>query len=106
MTKYTMINGIEFETHKSKYANIAVNNWLHEYPQTLDDCYENPSVTKQEIYAEWMAWKDDTDYVEHFGIRSYNVFGFTLCGLFLDSETFEILGLLNITKTKNELILL
>lgn len=107
MTKYTNINGIDFETHASKYAHIIINsiltdNGLH----TLEQCYTKPSETKRAIYNEWREWYLSADNVVMFGIRSCNNFCFNLAGIVTDENTGEIIGVLNITKTKNELILI
>lgn len=102
MTKFTTINGVDFETHKSKYART--NRIMHN-PKRLEDCYDKPSKYKEGIYYEWMEWFDQTENVYSFGITSYNTFSFSLGGVLFDLETGEDIGYIRITKDHNKLYL-
>ena len=106
--KYTKINGVYFETIKSKKTEAMINyhdkNFNH---RDLSDYYEKPSEAKRAIYTDWIRWyleADETIY--NFEITSANTFGFTFGGLFVDSETFEIIGYIRITKEHNRLYLI
>ena len=78
MSKTITLNGHTFTVHKSKYAK---EESLHRCSgRWLDDCYTRPSKAKQEIFKEWLEWAWLND-VEHFGVSSYNTFGFSLQGL-------------------------
>lgn len=102
MTKYTTINGVEFETHKSKLPQDLIYN--HK-TKTLWQCYEKPSKIKESIYYDWLEWFDQTENVYSFGITSYNVFNFTLGGILFDLETGKDIGYIKITKCYNRLYL-
>ena len=102
MTKFTTINGVEFETYKSKYART--NRIMHN-PKRLEDCYDRPSHTKERIYYDWLDWFDQTENVYSFGVTSYNIFQFTLGGNLFDLETGEDIGYIQITRDHNRLYL-
>ena len=55
MTKFTTINGVEFETYKSKYTEQYINQ---HNPKRFEDCYERPSKYKEGIYYDWLEWFD------------------------------------------------
>lgn len=107
MTKYMEINGVEFQVVKSKYTAMCISNLLADKNlKTLDECYQHCSEAKKAIYEEWMDWSVKSFDVRPFGIRSYNVFCFTLSGLLHDSETDEVIGLIEITSTRNTVYML
>ena len=101
MTKYTTINGVDFETYKSK---VTKQNIWHN-PKRLDECYDRPSEYKIEIYYDWLDWFDQTENVYSFGITSYNIYQFTLGGVLFDLETGEDIGYIKITRDHNRLYL-
>lgn len=121
MTIYKDLNNRSFEVRNSKYTAMCIGNILAEMNsaysvktkalKTLDECYETPSTAKKSIYEDWLDWctelnkSDEPQFIYPFGIRSYNTFGFTLCGFLRDSED-EIIGLVEITKTRNTLYML
>lgn len=78
MSKTIVLNGHTFTVHKSKYAKVE--NLQRYSGRWLNECYSNPSTAKQEIFKEWLEWAWLND-VEHFGVSSYNTFGFSLQGL-------------------------
>ena len=102
MTKYTTINGVEFETYKSKYTQGLIDN--HK-TKTLWQCYEKPSKIKESIYYDWLEWFEQTDNVYEFGITSSCWNNFTLGGIVFDKETGEDIGYIRITKCHNRLYL-
>ena len=52
--------------------------------RTIRDCYTKPSITKEEIYYDWLKWSVEAG-VESFGVCSYNCHFFTLTGLFYNT---------------------
>ena len=78
MKKTITLNGHTFEVHRSKYTNTL--DLAYYRGRTIYDCYERPSHTKVAIYKEWEEWAY-LNNVLHFGVCSYNTFGFSLQGL-------------------------
>ena len=76
--KTIRLNGHTFEVHRSKYAKVEnLQRYAH---RCLNECYSNPSTTKQAIFKEWYEWAYLND-VEYFGISSFNAHRFSLQGL-------------------------
>ena len=101
MTKYTDINGIDFETHKSKYTKSMIEKHLNKPIKLLDDCYEKPSSTKRAIYNGIHRLFGNTKNITRLSVTSYNTFAFTMSALYLDEITGEIIGYIRITKDHN-----
>ena len=78
MIKTITLNGHTFEVHRIKYAKVE--NLERYSGRWLNDCYTNPSTTKQEIFKEWLEWAWLND-VEYFGVSGYNTYSFSLQGL-------------------------
>ena len=107
MTKYTEINGIQFETHKSKYAYKAVKRIKENYNgKDLYSYYEKPSAIKQEIWREWRIWAFETQCISQFEVCSGSCFKFAIHGIYYDLKTLKPLGFIYITKTYNRLYLI
>ena len=102
--KYTNINGIDFETHKSKRTKEMIDWHMKNYlNRDLYDHYEKPSNSKLEIYKNWLDWYLSTDYVLAFEVTSANIFGFTLGCVLVEPKTIKIIGYIRITKEHNYL---
>ena len=104
--RYTTINGVDFETTRTKYAGPAIER--HYNPWSYDDiteAYDNPSNAKRAIYADWREWADITECVRNMRITSKNTFAFTLGALYVDGETGEVLGYISITRDHNRLMI-
>lgn len=92
-----IINGQKFEVIYPK----SVDKESRRFPigrKTLFDCYEKPSITKQDIYYEWMQWARETDGVIYMTISSYNIYQFTLTA---EYSTPNFYGYLVITRAHN-----
>ena len=105
MTKYTEINGIQFETIRSdKTPNLIKQAGMYA-GRTLWECYENPSRIKEEIYEEWRKWYNGTDFVQGFGVCSFSHHQFSISAvLYCKGCTYPI-GAIRITKNHNRLYL-
>lgn len=104
MTRYTEINGEQFEVIRSKKTDDLVKwHTTHYIARSLYECYERPSDAKIGIFEEWEEWAAQTyPVVYQFGITSYNGFRFTLGALY-DGELGE--GYIQITANHNRLYL-
>lgn len=78
MSKSIKIGNETFSVHRSKYTNP--NRLTYYDGRTLADCYTKPSFAKLSIYNEWLKWSVENN-INHFGVSSYNTFGFSLQGL-------------------------
>lgn len=106
MTKYTNINGVDFETHTSKNAIYAINRLKSEWHgHDIYYYYDKPSETKISIYNEWREWYSNANNVTFFQVDSANIFKFTIVALYEDESSGEILGFIRITKDKKLLLL-
>lgn len=100
---YKTINGENFETVHSKYANLMIANHLNSYSgKTLDYYYQNPSNIKRGIYADWRDWYCNTDEVQYMEVISGNTFAFSLGAIYDDGND---TGFIHITKCHNMLYL-
>ena len=74
--------------------------------RTLDDCYAKPSDTKRAIYNEWFNWYLTVDSpvyeIVNMTVQSYNVNMFTIRMDVFDTKTYEFIGYIYITKTRQE----
>lgn len=70
------INGVHFELHQRKEMKCWTGSSF-----SLYDCYERPSVRKQEIYKYWEEFASSVD-AEYFSISTYNANIFTLDMIF------------------------
>ena len=101
MKQYIELNNEVFEVKK-------VKGELHPMREvrTLTDCYARPSEAKKEIYKEWFDWYltvDSPDYqIVNMSINSYNANMFTIRMDVFDTKTYEFIGCLYITKTRQE----
>ena len=101
MKQYIELNNETFEVKKAKGE-------LHPMRElrTLEDCYAKPSEAKKEIYKEWFDWYlsvDSADYqIVNMTIQSYNTCMFTIRMDVFDAKTYEFIGCLYITKTRQE----
>lgn len=64
---------------------------------TLDEAYKKPSKEKRDIYEWWVDYGRKNSQFKRFGIVSHNTFNFTLEGDYINDETGEIIGLIQIT---------
>lgn len=101
MRKYIELNNETFEVKK-------VKGELHPIKEvrTLEDCYARPSEAKKEIYKQWYNWYLSVDspkyQIVNMTINSYNANMFTICMDVFDTKTYEFIGQLYITKTRQE----
>ena len=107
MTKYTEINGIYFETHKSKHAQNMIYCHLKHYSnKDLYNHYEKPSDLKIAIYNEWLDWYLENDSsLAFFEVTNASIFQFTI-GCILLNDKNEYIGYIRITKEHNYLYLI
>ena len=106
MTKYMTINGVKFELIKTPKTKDLIAHWRYA-GRTLNDCYEKPSQIKREIYDEWLEWYYGADYVQAFGVASYNGFNFTIGALLIGENMAGFpIGYIQITKTHNRIYML
>lgn len=99
--KSITINGEVFKVVKPrKHFPIEYNP---NAGRTLQDCYEHPSIAKQNIYEHWRKWYMNADSVYDFGITSYNTFSFSIGAIYwLDGKP---KGFLHITPAHNTITL-
>lgn len=101
MKKYIELNNETFEVKKPKRE-------LHPMKQvrTLKDCYARPSEVKKEIYKKWFDWyltvESPKYQIDNMTINSYNTNMFTIRMDVFDTKTYEFIGCLYITKTRQE----
>ena len=101
MKQHIELNNEVFETKK-------VKGELHpmEEVRTLTDCYARPSEVKKEIYKQWFDWyltvESPKYQIVNMSIQSYNVNMFTIRMDVFDTKTYEFIGCLYITKTRQE----
>ena len=76
MKKIIEINGVSFEVEKAIDHEPA-----REYTR-LEDCYANPSSTKQEIWLDWFKFfAEASDYNFEMWVSSYNCVTFTISAI-------------------------
>ena len=105
MTKYTTINGVDFETIKPKSWSVeeAIHQFANESRYTLESYYETFSDAKRSIYEEWVAWSENAP-IWHLSVTSANRKHFTITCI-LEDENGDNIGLIVITKSHNRLYL-
>ena len=101
MKKYIELNNETFEVKKAKGELHPIKE-----VRTLTDCYAKPSDTKRAIYNEWLNWYLTVDSpvyeIVNMTVQSYNVNMFTIRMDVFDAKTYEFIGQLYITKTRQE----
>ena len=101
MKKYIELNNESFEVKK-------VKGELHPMKEvrTLEDCYQRPSDAKKAIYNGWFNWYLSVESLKYqivnMSIQSYNVNMFTIRMDVFDTKTYEFIGCIYITKTRQE----
>ena len=101
MKKYIELNNETFEVKK-------VKGELHPIKEVraLTDCYARPSKVKKEIYKQWFDWyltvESPKYQIVNMSIQSYNANMFTIRMDVFDTKTYEFIGCLYITKTRQE----
>ncbi len=80
-----IINGREFELIVKRTSVNRVSGWFCD-----DNCifnwYERPSITKVNIWKNWLNWARETDGISVFEIGSANSMQFTIQGLYTDES--------------------
>ena len=100
MKEQRTINGVVFDVkHISpeelhKMACYTVNK-----VKSLDDCYQRPSRTKQDIYDTWLRWSNAVTDLYTFDVDTYNTNVFTLSGVL--EYAFGMIEVIHITPTKH-----
>lgn len=101
MKRYIELNNETFEVKKAKGELHPIKE-----VRTLTDCYARPSVAKKQIYQQWFNWYltvDSADYqIVNMTVESYNTMMFTTRMDVFDTKTYEFIGYLYITKTRQE----
>ena len=73
MKKFIEINGVSFEVEKP-IEHEPTRGYTR-----LEDCYANPSTTKQEIWLDWVKFfAEASDYNFEAWVSSYNCMFFTI----------------------------
>lgn len=104
MTKYTEIGGIAFETIKSSKTQGMIDYHVQNFSyKDLFDIYAKPSDIKKRIFEEWREWYLNTDGVYRFEVTSGSSHAFTICAIYRDVETLDVIGFIRITKDHNRL---
>ncbi len=70
------------------------------------EAYDVPSISKQEIWNEWVDWfyQNSTEFYDYIGIASRNCFMFTICGRITTRDNKETESYcFYITKTRQEI---
>lgn len=101
MKQYIKLNNKTFEVKKVKGGLCPITNYRY-----LDDCYAKCSNDKRDIYAAWLNWKIEANnrYYAYgpFNIHSFNCMMFTLeCNVY-DPINGSFLGIIYISKTRQE----
>ena len=101
MKQYIELNNEVFEVKKTKGELHPIKE-----VRTLEDCYARPSEVKKEIYRQWFNWYLTVDSpvyeIVNMSIQSYNVNMFTIRMDVFDAKTYEFIGYIYITKTRQE----
>ena len=101
MKKYIELNNEIFEIKKAKGELHPIKE-----VRTLTDCYAKPSSIKKAIYNDWFNWYLSVEspkyQIVNMTINSYNVNMFTIRMDVFDAKTYEFIGCLYITKTRQE----
>ena len=101
MKKYIELNNETFVVKKSKGELHPIKE-----VRTLADCYVKPSAIKQSIYNDWFNWYLSVEspkyQIVNMSISSYNTNMFTIRMDVFDAKTYEFIGCLYITKTRQE----
>lgn len=106
MTKYMEINGEQFEVIRSEKTPALIKEAAYYAGRTLDECYSNPSIYKREIYEDWREWYRTADYVQGFGISSFNLQTFSIMAVLYEKSVSYPIGAIQITKDHNRLYLM
>lgn len=80
MKKYIEIDGISFEVKKR--LNIIQGYEL----KTLYDCYNNPSMIKQDIMKYWVDFAIKHNSGVYFGVAGYNCMMFTFDAMIMHED--------------------
>lgn len=102
------INGEWFEVIRSKYTDDMIERHGADYRgrRTLYDFYDNPSAIKERIWDSWREWAANSfPVVNNMLVISASHFAFTIGALYVDPDTYEVLGYFKITKDHNRLYL-
>ena len=102
------INGEVFEVIRSKCTVGMIDHHGHDYlgRRSLYDFYANPSMDKRDIWSNWCDWAAwSYPQVSNMYVTSASSFSFTIGAYYCDSETYEIIGYIRITKDHNRLYL-
>ena len=90
MKKFIECNDVCFEVKNPIEKPTSITR------KALYECYKKPSTAKESIYRYWRDYVFNTfDYVENFGVESYNVHMFTLGWTTPEGEFY-------VTKTRQE----
>lgn len=101
MKKFIEINGKQFEMKKVKGELTPITSYRY-----LDDCYGKCSSAKVAIYASWLDWKINANN-DPYTFGSFNISSFNFCMFTLECNVYEpyngsFLGILYISKTRQE----
>ena len=101
MKQHIELNNEVFEVKKVKGELCPITQ-----VRTLEDCYARPSEVKKEIYKQWFEWyltvESPKYQIVNMSIQSYNVNMFTIRMDVFDTKTYEFIGYIYITKTRQE----
>ena len=101
MKRYIELNNETFVVKKAKGELHPIKE-----VRTLTDCYAKPSAIKQSIYNDWFNWylsvENPKYQIVNMSIYTYNVNMFTIRMDVFDTKTYEFIGCLYITKTRQE----
>ena len=100
MAKNINIGGVEF---KVSSKCVEYNKYML-CGRTLYDCYNRPSLTKENIWNYWLNWALETPNVYDLGVRGYNCHFFSLDFRYVDENGTEWYGI--ITHARHEICLL
>lgn len=99
MKETRTINNVVFEV-----KHVGVDIWktatqVIRRVKPLDECYNKPSMRKQNIYREWIEWAYATEDIYTFDVDTFNSNIFTLSGVIEYSN--GLVEVVHITPTRH-----
>lgn len=86
MAKTIEINGVSFELTIPRKEVHAIERDKWDGYNAIFECYDRPSIYKQDIWEEWFKWAVDTIGVRSFYICGHSCMTFSIAGLYEDAN--------------------
>jgi len=86
MSRTIEINNVTFELTVPRKEVSAIEREKWDGMNAIFECYDRPSIYKQQIWNDWYLWSIKTIGVRSFYISGYNCMRFTISGLYEDEN--------------------